>query len=154
MISFVCMQALLKLKVCILPYWKTRIVVCVVNRGFHLCRGWTSGGRGQIRIWFMCFLSPWQVNKTGANENKEVLSDFSGKKKTKKNLAALWCPLDIFVNTFYLPTWSTDYCNKINLSIYQKADRAQSKYYHKLNNIWQWGLCHQSLRWGREQWFI
>lgn len=116
----------------------------MVSRTCRLPCSWTSDGSGQIRIWFVCFLSPWQVNKAGANGNKEVLSDFTPEHKTGSTL--------VFTGHFCQhhhrpPTWSTDYYNKINLSIQQKTDKGQSKYYHKSNNIGLSELCNQSLWW-------
>lgn len=60
----------------------------MVSRTCHLPCSWTSDGSGQIRIWFICFLSPWQVNKAGANGNKEVLSDFTPEQKTGSTLVS------------------------------------------------------------------
>lgn len=64
-IPLVCIQTLLNLKV----YFYTRVAVCVVSR---TTRQLDLNGLGQSTIWFMCFLSPWQVNKAGANANKET----------------------------------------------------------------------------------
>ena len=44
-------------------------------------------------------------------------------------------------------TRSTRYYSKINLLIYQKTNRAQSKHYRKWNNNWLKWLCNQSCQW-------
>lgn len=45
------------------------------------------------------------------------------------------------------PTWPFDYYSKINLSIYQKTNRVQSKYYLNLNTNWLKWVCDQSCQW-------
>lgn len=67
-IPLVCIQTLLNLKV----YFYTRVAVCVVSRTCPTTQQLDLNGSGQSTIWFMCFLSPWQVNKAGANANKET----------------------------------------------------------------------------------
>lgn len=118
----------------------------MVSRSCYLPCSWTSHGLGQIMIWFMCFLRPWQVNKAGANANKEVLSDFSGKKTTKKEKAALWCPLDIFVNTSlqHDPLIIT---TKLTFQSTKRPTGFSPNISHKLNNNWLKWLCNQSCQW-------
>lgn len=62
----------------------------MVSRTCRLHCSWTSNGSVQIRIWFICFLSPWQVNKAGANGNKEVLSDFTPEQKNWQHSGVHW----------------------------------------------------------------
>lgn len=63
---------------------------CLCGQQNYLPCSWTSHESGQITIWFLCFLNLWQVNKAGANANKELLSDFWGVKNKWKASGVHW----------------------------------------------------------------
>lgn len=128
-----------------------RVVVCVVSRtcSCYLLCCWTSHVSGQITIRFMCFLTPWQVNKAGANANKEVLSDFSEKKHLKK-----WQPNG--VHRTFVPTLlsnMTRWLLQQNQPFDLPKDKQASiqRFRKKLNNNWLKWLCNQSCHWEKNK---
>lgn len=68
------------------------------------------------------------------------------KKTTKKEKAALWCPLDIFVNTSlqHDPLIIT---TKLTFQSTKRPTGFSPNISHKLNNNWLKWLCNQSCQW-------